>query len=101
MIEVLEAPVIAYKGFTRGDITCKGFKYTPGETYNMPINKIELCRRGFHACTTLEDTYKYYPQKSSVYYEVILNGLILRDTESEDSKIVASEITIGEEPVVI
>lgn len=101
MIEILQGPITAYKGFTRGDITCRGFKYNPGETYTMQENKIELCRRGFHACTTLEDVYNYYPQRSSVYYEVVLDGLILRDTESSDSKIVASEITLAEEPISI
>ena len=95
MIEILEGPITAYKGFTRGDMTCHGFIYQPNHYYSIPESKVELCRRGFHACTTLRDVVKYYPKDTSIYYKVTLSGLILRDTEATDSKIVASEINIS------
>lgn len=101
MIEILQGPITAYKGFTRGDMTCHGFIYQPNHYYSIPESKVELCRRGFHACTNKNDVLKYYPRKTSIYYKVTLQGLIMRDTESTDSKIVASEIIIDKNPISI
>lgn len=36
-----------YKGFDK-DLTCRGFKYEIGETYEE--ENADLCSAGFHAC---------------------------------------------------
>ena len=37
----------AYKGFNK-DMTCRGFQYKEGETYEE--KKASVCECGFHAC---------------------------------------------------
>lgn len=96
MIEVLEGPITAYKGFNV-DMTCKGFYYQMGNTYTMLEHKVDPCRIGYHACLSKNDVLHYYPRGYSKFHKVRLSGLILRDTEWEDSKVVASEISILEE----
>lgn len=63
----------AYKGFNR-DLTCRGFQYAEGETYQT--DRAELCATGFHACPMPLDTLRYYPPETSVYHAVrLLLGL--------------------------
>ena len=57
----------AYKGFNR-DLTCRGFQYAEGETYQT--DRAELCATGFHACPMPLDTLRYYPPGTSVYHAV-------------------------------
>lgn len=48
-----------YKAFER-DLTCKGFQYKIGSTYEME-GPIIPCKRGFHFCDDLKNVYSYYP----------------------------------------
>ena len=57
----------AYKGFNR-DLTCRGWQYAEGETYQT--DRAELCATGFHACPMPLDTLRYYPPGTSVYHAV-------------------------------
>jgi hypothetical protein len=82
----------AYKGFNQ-DMTCRGFQYKEGETYEMQDNAIRCCEQGFHACENPIDILGYYEPSSSVYHEVELSGEI--DKDSDDSKLCASRIKIG------
>ena len=50
--------MIGYKAFNNG-LTCRGFKYEIGQTYEMD-EKPEACKRGFHFCKSIADTCKYY-----------------------------------------
>jgi hypothetical protein len=87
-----EQPIKAYKGFNQ-DMTCRGFQYKEGETYEMQDNAIRCCEQGFHACENPIDILGYYEPSSSVYHEVELSGEI--DKDSDDSKLCASRIKIG------
>ena len=82
----------AYKGFN-ADMTCRGFQYKEGETFETP--KAEVCECGFHACLNPIDCFDYYgPGAKSVYHEVELDGQI--DTRSDgDTKVSATKIKIG------
>ena len=82
----------AYKGFN-ADMTCRGFQYKEGETFETP--KAEVCECGFHACLNPIDCFDYYgPGAKSVYHEVELDGQI--DTRSNgDTKVSATKIKIG------
>ena len=82
----------AYKGFN-ADMTCRGFQYKEGETFETP--KAEVCECGFHACLNPIDCFGYYkPGKKSVYHEVELDGQI--DTRPDgDTKVSATKIKIG------
>ena len=59
----------AFKGF-KNDLTCRGFKYEVGETYEE--ENAELCNTGFHACENPIDCLRYYNPATSVYHEVEL-----------------------------
>lgn len=48
-----------YKAFNK-DLTCRGFQYEIGKTYEME-GKLIICKKGFHFCKTIGDTYKFYP----------------------------------------
>ena len=82
----------AYKGFN-ADMTCRGFQYKEGETFETP--KAEVCECGFHACLNPIDCFDYYgPGTKAVYHEVELDGQI--DTRSDgDTKVSATKIKIG------
>ena len=93
--EVTNGKCKAYKAF-RGDMTCRGFKYEEGKTYEIE-GKPELCNRGFHACLNLLDVFNYYWGvfgKYVVVHEVELEG-VSDEISSEDSKVVSKKITIG------
>ena len=80
----------AYKGFNR-DMTCNGFQYKEGETYE--IDRAKTCVCGFHACVSPLDCLSYYPPNESVYHEVELDGDIA--TGCDDSKVAATKIKVG------
>lgn len=82
----------AYKGFKK-DMTCRGFQYESGKTYEEPTAK--LCDSGFHACIDPLDCFGYYAPGTSVYREVELedNG----EREECDTKICGKKIAIGAE----
>ena len=83
------APTVrAYKGF-KPDMTCRGFQYAEGETYET--DRAVLCRTGFHACPLPLDTLRYYPLASSVYHEVE----VAADAEGDGDKIASRTIKIG------
>ena len=82
--------MIAYKGFNK-DMTCKGFQYAEGETYETENAK--LCGTGFHACEDPLDCFSYYVPGASVYHEVELNAT--DEKSGDDSKRVGKRITIG------
>ena len=81
----------AYKIFEY-DWTCKGFQYEVGKEYTFD-GKIEICKNGFHACTKIEDCFKYY---KAVSWNKLAEIEILGEykTDSEDSKIVTNKIKI-------
>ena len=82
----------AYKGFNP-DMTCRGFKYEEGKTYEMPEEDVECCEAGFHACEYPLDVFNYYAPNKSVYREVEAGGKI--DKSGGDSKVASSKIKIG------
>ena len=81
----------AYKGFN-ADMTCRGFKYEEGKSYET--DKAKLCERGFHACKNPLDCFDFYEPNSSVYHEVELDGEI-DDKNETVTKVAATKIKIG------
>ena len=47
-----------FKAFNK-DLTCRGFQYEIGQTYEMKEEPM-LCNRGFHFCKTIAKCYNYY-----------------------------------------
>ena len=83
----------AYKGFNN-DMTCRGFQYEVGKTYEMPEGKeAKLCEQGFHACENPVMCLSHYIASKSVYHEVDIED-VSPETES-DTKRVARKISIG------
>ena len=84
----------AYKGFSK-DLTCLGFQYAEGETFTHD-GPVAVCDSGFHAVELPLDVLTYYPlSDGNQYREVALRGV--QRKEGDDSKVVASEITVGAE----
>ena len=82
----------AVKGFNK-DLTCRGFQYEIGKTYTT--NKANLCKEGFHACTTGFDFFNYYYGKENedvVFYEVELDGIT--NEREDDSKVCGTSIRL-------
>ncbi len=80
----------AYKGFNT-DLTCRGFQYREGETYET--DKAVLCNSGFHACERPLDVLRYYDPAHSVFHEVELEAV--SNERKYDSKVCGKKITIG------
>lgn len=80
----------AYKGFNK-DLTCRGFQYEEGKTYEE--QEAKLCESGFHACENPVMCFGHYAPGSSVYHAVELED-VAQDRES-DTKCVGKKITIG------
>ena len=84
----------AFKGFNK-DMTCRGFKYEEGKTYEINETPVRCTKNGFHSCENPIDIFGYYNPAESVFREVEADGQIDRSTE--DTKIASSKITIGAE----
>ena len=82
----------AFKGFNK-DLTCRGFQYKVGETYEE--EKAELCCAGFHACESPVACLQHYHPATSVYHEVELEDV--SNKKGADTKRVGKKITIGAE----
>ena len=80
----------AFKGFNK-DLTCRGFKYKVGETYEE--EKAKLCQTGFHACESPVACFQYYEPATGVYHEVELDEV--SNEKCADTKLVGKKITIG------
>lgn len=57
-----------YKGFNK-DMTCKGFQYEEGKTYEME-EKPDCCNKGFHFCEYPLDVFNYYNPVESKFHEI-------------------------------
>ena len=82
----------AFKGFNK-DLTCRGFQYKVGETYEE--EKAKLCHAGFHACESPVACLQYYNPATSIYHEVELEEV--SNEKDTDTKCVGKKITIGAE----
>lgn len=80
----------AYKGFNK-DMTCRGFQFKAGETYET--SEAKLCECGFHACEAPLAVFSYYSPGLSEYHEVNLEDV--SDERGRDTKLCAKKIKIG------
>lgn len=79
-----------FKAFNK-DMTCRGFQYEIGHTYEFDGEPIP-CKQGFHFCETIVDCYGYYPMNDTTRIcEIEANG----DIETSDKvKYCTNKITI-------
>ena len=77
--------VKGFKGFNQ-DLTCEGFQYEIGKTYEYN-GKIELYCTGFHFCRELNNVHTFYNLKESRICEIEANGEIIDDKTSVCSHI--------------
>ena len=82
-----------FKGFEK-DLTCRGFQYEIGKTYEMEDN-IEICSKGFHFCKKLWSVNDYYrfSNDSYRYCEIEALGKVI----DEGNKSVTNKIKIVRE----
>jgi hypothetical protein len=81
-----------YKAFNK-DMTCRGFQYEEGKTYEEL--KAECCESGFHFCENPLDVLKYYNLCESEFAEVEVLGEVHKRSESNDTKAATTKIKIG------
>lgn len=90
--ETAPAPVItSIKGFS-GDLSCRGFQFEIGKTYDVP-GKIKACGNGFHACPEEHhplSVFEFYPPAGSRFCIVEQSG----ETNARDTKLASAKITI-------
>jgi len=72
---------IHYKG-TDKDMKCEGFQYELGKKYECR-GKIELCRKGFHACKNPFDVFKYYRPDGNNRFFVVEQSGKMKDSEDK------------------
>lgn len=82
--------MLAYKGFNK-DLTCRGFQYEVGKTYETETAK--LGESGFHACLDPLDCLEYYSPESSVYYMVDIQD-VCKNTIDKTTIICGKKITV-------
>lgn len=87
--------MIAYKG-TDSKMMCRGFQFEIGKEYRVSTAPV-CCENGFHACTTLAQTFTYYPPvNGSRYFRVEVSG----DIDHSGYKLCTNGIRIIEEVFV-
>lgn len=81
-----------YKAFNK-DLTCRGYQYEIGKTYEMDDKPI-ICERGFHFCENIADIFNYYNlnEKDTRVCEIEAMGEIV--SSEEDSKKATNKIKI-------
>lgn len=98
MTDTPQPPTEAFKGFNP-DLTCQGFQYEIGKSYELAEPPI-YCMRGFHACLLPLDCWSYYNPVTSRYARVTLTGVLPVQVGESNSKIVGNAISTGEELTV-
>ena len=88
--------VRGYKGFNK-DMTCWGFQYEVGQTYEME-GYIEPYKHGFHFCRNAADVLNYYGRKGCRYAEVeALGDVINKEELSVTNKLrITRKLTLAE-----
>lgn len=81
---------IGFKGFN-DNLVCRSLKYSVGETYQMPENKIRLCSTGYHFCNKLKDVFTYYRNDGNNKFAIVE---ALGKVIDGDDKSVTNEIKI-------
>ena len=81
-----------FKAFNE-DMTCQGFQYEEGKTYEFPRAKV--CQEGAHFCVDPWDCLKYYDLIGSEFHEVESLPDAETDKNNDDSKISTTKIKIG------
>ena len=85
-----EKTLKGYKAFN-GDLMCRNMQYEIGKEYEFDGEPIP-CNQGFHFCTTIADTYKFYPMSDDTRIcEVEAFGVITTD---DDVKFCTNKIRI-------
>ena len=79
--------VKGYKVFNP-DWTCRGFKYTVGETFEEEI-ELSVCNRGFHFCEKAIDCFNYYAfnPENKVAEVLALGDIVTKGDKSCTNKI--------------
>ena len=83
-----------YKAFN-ADLTCRGFQYALGQTYETKEHPIRCGAVGFHWCENPMDLWSYYDLSTSRFAEVTASGEHSRD--GSDTKVSSARLTIGVE----
>ena len=83
----MNGTVKGYKVFNP-DWTCRGFKYSVGETFEEEV-ELSVCNRGFHFCERAIDCFNYYAfnPENKVAEVLALGDIVTKDDKSCTNKI--------------
>ena len=84
--------ITSYKGFNP-DMTCRGFQYEVGKTYET--DKAVPCECGFHACANPLDVLDYYNDVDGKYCIVEQSGEIVENKDKVASTKIHIKADIG------
>ena len=82
--------ITAYKAFD-ADMSCRGFKYEVGKTYEHE-GQVKICEGGFHACVLPFDCFNYYRDSKTWARVSMVDPSEVQP--NGDTKIVSAKITI-------
>lgn len=81
-----------YKAFNP-DMTCKGFQYEVGKTYELSKGEtLKICECGFHFCDILNNCFNYYSEDECIICEIEPLGKIIK--HEYENKLVTDKIKI-------
>lgn len=70
--------VRGFKAFNK-DMTCRGFQYAIGETFELDVDDVLAGHYGFHFCLYKEDVFRFYPKNRCIVCEIEALGRIEGD----------------------
>lgn len=87
--------VYGVKGFNK-ELKCRSFQYQVGNSYNMPIEEVKLCKSGFHFSPSLYEAACYYALTHSRFclVKTYIPENKYKEWTSQPDKIVSNNITI-------
>ena len=91
-----EVAVVAYKGFDKS-LSCRGFQYEFGKTYEHDGPPVRCGAPGFHSCENPLDIWSYYPPANGNRFALVEASGDIARAEDEDTKIASAKITITAE----
>ena len=91
-----EVAVVAYKGFDKS-LSCRGFQYEFGKTYEHDGPPVRCGAPGFHSCENPLDIWSYYPPANGNRFASVEAAGNIDRAEGEDTKIASAKITITAE----
>jgi len=97
-MELIAGPIKGYKAFSP-DLTCRGFQFQIGQTYELPSGEEPVpCKRGFHFCLVPIHCNHYYHKSYKPRYAEIEAWDVINDGDKSVARkiLIVREISLDE-----